>query len=105
MKLRDLAHIRTGDKGDTSQISVIAYAPERFADLEHYLTADRVRAFYAGLPCRNIVRHELPALGALIFTLEGALKGGVTRSLALDPHGKTLGALLLDIDLHAENDQ
>lgn len=103
MKLRDLAHIRTGDKGDTCQISVIAYLPEHYADLERHLTTNRVRAFYAGLPSRTVTRHELPALGALIFTLEGALKGGVTRSSALDPHGKTLGALLLDIDLQDED--
>ena len=103
MKLRDLAHIRTGDKGDTSQISVIAYSPEHFADLKRHLTARRVQEFYANLPCRKVERHELPNLGALIFTLEGALKGGVTRSLALDPHGKTLGALLLDIDLPKED--
>jgi len=102
MKLRDLAHIRTGDKGDTCQISVITYSPEHYADLERHLTASRVGAFYAGLASRAVERHELPALGALIFTLEGALKGGVTRSPALDPHGKTLGALLLDLDLHAE---
>jgi hypothetical protein len=103
MKLRDLAHIRTGDKGDTCQISVIAYLPEHYADLERRLTVDRVRSFYSGLACRTVKRHTLPALGALIFTLEGALKGGVTRSLALDPHGKTLGALLLDIDLAQED--
>jgi hypothetical protein len=103
MKLRDLAHIRTGDKGDTCQISVIAYSPEHYADLERHLTADRVRGFYAGLACRTVKRHALPVLGALIFTLEGALKGGVTRSLCLDPHGKTLGALLLDIDLYEED--
>jgi len=103
MKLRDLAHIRTGDKGDTCQISVIAYLPEHFTALERHLTADRVAAFYAGTGSRTVKRHELPALGALIFTLEGALKGGVTRSLSLDPHGKTLGALLLDIDLPEED--
>lgn len=102
MKLRHLAHIRTGDKGDTSQISVIAYAPETYGWLRDQLTTERVRAFYAGLPCRRIKRYELPGLGALIFTLEGALKGGVTRSLALDAHGKTLGALLLDIDMTTE---
>ena len=102
MKLRDMAHIRTGDKGDTSQISVIAYLPEYYGVLQTHLTTDRVRAFYSGLPCRRVERHELPALGAFIFTLEGALKGGVTRSLALDPHGKTLGALLLDLDVPEE---
>jgi len=99
MKLRELAHIRTGDKGDVSQIAVIAFDERNYPRLRDALTAERVCAFYAGLPCRSAQRHELPGLGALIFTLEGALKGGVTRSLALDAHGKTIGALLLDLDL------
>ena len=99
MKLRQLAHVRTGDKGDISQIAVIAYDERDYPRLRDRLTAERVCAFYAALPCRVAHRHELPALGALIFTLEGALKGGVTRSLALDAHGKAIGALLLDLDL------
>ncbi len=99
MKLRQLAHVRTGDKGDVSQIAVIAYEARDYPRLREVLTAERVCAFYAALPCRAARRHEAAALGALIFTLEGALKGGVTRSLALDAHGKTIGALLLDLDL------
>lgn len=99
MKLRDLAHVRTGDKGDISQIAVIAYHARDHEYLLQNLTAERVREFFPALKCRHVTRHELPALGALIFVLEGALKGGVTRSLALDAHGKTLGTQLLDLDL------
>jgi len=99
MKLRQLAHVRTGDKGDVSQIAVIAFDEKDYPRLRDALTAERVCAFYAALPCRTARRHEVAALGALIFTLEGALNGGVTRSLALDAHGKTIGALLLDLDL------
>jgi len=101
MKLQDLAHVRTGDKGDTSQIAVIAYDGADFIRLRECLTLERVRAVYSALPCRHLTRYELPALGALVFVLEGALRGGVTRSTTLDPHGKTLGALLLDLEVES----
>ena len=99
MRLRDIAHVRTGDKGDTCQISVTAFDPADFPLLARTLTADRLTAHLARLPVRSVRRFELPQLGALNFILEGALGGGVTRSLALDAHGKTLGAQLLDMDL------
>jgi hypothetical protein len=99
MQLRDIAHVRTGDKGDTAQISVIAFRTADYPALLAGLTAERVAAHLAGRPLQSIRRYELPVLGALSFVLEGALKGGVTRSLSLDAHGKTLGAQLLDLDL------
>jgi hypothetical protein len=102
MILRDVAHIRTGDKGDISQIAVIAYDEADFALLARQVTTDRVSAHFADLPVRSIRRYELPALGALNFVLEGALRGGVTRSLSLDAHGKTLGAQLLDLVIDRE---
>jgi hypothetical protein len=99
--LRTLAHSRTGDKGDTSNISVIAYRREDFALLREQVTVERVRAFFAELLPEGAVvkRHELPTLGALNFVLPGILKGGVTRALALDAHGKSLGAALLDLPI------
>lgn len=99
MRLGDLAHLRTGDKGDTSQIAVIAYRPDDYALLARAVTCDRVLRHLADLPVRACRRYELPGLGALSFVLEGALGGGVTRSLALDAHGKSLGAQLLDLQL------
>ena len=99
MLLGDVAHLRTGDKGDTSQISVIAYDPADYALLLREVTVERVLRHFASLPVRTARRFELPQLGALNFVLEGALSGGVTRSLALDAHGKTLGAQLLDLPL------
>ena len=95
--LRDIAHLRTGDKGDICQISVIAYASEHYETLVRCVTGERVLAHLAHLPVRALQRYEVPGLGALNFVLEGALAGGVTRSLALDAHGKTLGAQLLDL--------
>ena len=99
MKLRDIAHARTGDKGDISNIAVIAYDPRDWPRLEAHLTEARVAAHFAGLGARQVTRYALPQLCALNFVIHGALKGGVTRSLALDAHGKCLGATLLALEL------
>lgn len=98
-KLRDLAHARTGDKGDTSNIAVIAYDLDDYEFLRAELTAERVRTYFRGIVHGEVRRYELPRLGALNFVMSGALGGGVTRSLALDAHGKSLGSALLGIDL------
>ena len=98
-KLRDLAHARTGDKGDISNIAVIAYDPADYPRLCAELTAERVRAFFEGVVQGEVRRYELPRLGALNFVMGGALGGGVTRSLALDAHGKSLSSALLDLEI------
>ena len=84
MKLREIAHSRSGDKGDTSNVSVIAFDPADFPLIEREVTAERVRAHYAGIVKGEVTRYALPQLGALNFVMERALGGGVTRSLALD---------------------
>lgn len=99
MKLRELAHARTGDKGNTSNISVIAYDPGDFAFLCEYVTAERVKAHFADIARGVVDRYELPGLGALNFVLHDALGGGVTRSLSLDAHGKSLSGCLLEMDV------
>ncbi|WP_142846355.1 hypothetical protein [Telmatospirillum sp. J64-1] len=99
MRLREIAHSRAGDKGDTSNISVIVYDMADYPCLERWLTADRVREHFADLTKGEVLRYELPKLGALNFVLRGALAGGVTRSLALDAHGKCLGPMILDIEI------
>ncbi|MCP1572267.1 hypothetical protein J2S30_000646 [Herbaspirillum rubrisubalbicans] len=99
MLLRDIAHARAGDKGDISNISVIAYGIEDYALLESALSAERVRAHFAGIVQGEVVRHALPHLGALNFVMQRALGGGVTRSLALDAHGKALSGVMLEIEL------
>lgn len=99
MRLRDIAHTRTGDKGDISNISVIAYHIEDFALLQQAATPQAVKACLQGIVKGDVIRHELPMLGALNFVLHRTLGGGVTRSLALDAHGKCLAALLLDLDM------
>ena len=99
MQLRELAHARTGDKGDTSQISVIAYEPGDYEYLAEHVTAARVAAHFAGVVRGEVVRYDLPGLGALNFVMQHALATGVTRSLALDPHGKCLASVLLELDV------
>ena len=99
MKLGTLAHSRTGDKGDTSNISVIAYDPADYPHLEKHITADLVKAHFAGIVAGEVVRYTLPKIGALNFVLDRALGGGVTRSLALDAHGKCLSSAILELEI------
>lgn len=102
MKLHDIAHARTGDKGDTSNISLIAYDPKDFQMLRTHVTPERVAAHFATFPADNITRYELPQLYALNFVIRNALSGGVTRSLAQDAHGKCLASVLLTMEVYPE---
>lgn len=97
--VRDLAIARSGDKGNRATLSVIARDPADFGRLEAALTVERVRALYAGIVRGEVRRWLLPQLGAVHFVLDDALAGGVTRSLALDAHGKTLSAAVLALPL------
>ena len=105
MKLRELAHSRTGDKGDTSNISVIAFDAKRFPLLRDQVTAERVKAHFAGVVEGEVVRYELPSIAALNFVMDKTLGGGVTRSLALDAHGKSLSSALLDLDIELPSEK
>ena len=99
MLLRDIAHSRAGDKGSRSTISVIAYDLKDFPAIEKSITAERVRAHYAGIVKGRVERFVVPQLGALNFVLHDALGGGVTRSLALDAHGKCLSSAILTMSI------
>ncbi len=99
MKLRQIAHSRTGDKGDVSTVSVIAFDEADYPFIAEHVTAPRVAMLFAGIVTGTVTRYELPRLGALNFVMTGALGGGVTRSLALDAHGKGLSSALLALDL------
>ncbi len=99
MKLREIAHSRTGDKGNTANISVIAYELEDYPHLARHVTAERVKAFFSDIVRGEVIRYELPNLGALNFVLHEALCGGVTRTLALDLHGKSLSSAILAMDI------
>ena len=99
MKLREIAHSRTGDKGNISNISVIAYKPEEYAVIEKYVTAERVKEFFSDIVQGEVVRYTMPSIGALNFVMYKALGGGVTRTLGLDIHGKSLSSALLNMDI------
>jgi hypothetical protein len=97
--LQHLAHCRSGDKGNTSNISVIAYAPALYPYLKEQLTADKFKAHYAGVVTGKITRYDVDGLQAMNFVAEGALGGGVSRSLCLDNYGKSLSARVLSFEI------
>ena len=99
MRLYEIAHSRTGDKGDISTISVIAYNHADYDRIKQSVTEDRVLQHFAVVGATAAERYELPQLGALNFVLHNTLGGGVTRSLALDTHGKSLSALMLEMEI------
>ncbi len=99
MKLRAIAHSRTGDKGNILNISVIAFDEADYPRLMRQVTAESVKAQLAGVIGGDVVRYELPMLGALNFVLTRASGESVTRTLGLDAHLKSLSSALLDMDL------
>jgi hypothetical protein len=99
VKLRDIAHARAGDKGDISNISVFVYRVEHYNSLARWLSPEIVTKHFSGTIQGEVIRYELPNLAGMNFVMHGALAGGVTRSLALDAHGKCLSSILLDLEL------
>jgi hypothetical protein len=99
MRLHQLAHARAGDKGNVSDISVIAYEPDDYEFLREQVSAERVREHFADIACGLVERYELPQLHALKFVLHDALAGGATSTLNLDVHGKSLSSCLLEMEL------
>ena len=102
--LREIAHARAGDKGDTCNIGVIAYSPDFYPIIVEQVTVERVRAHFRGLVAGPITRYELPNVDAINLVLERSLGGGVTRSLSLDPHGKSYSALILTMPVRVADD-
>lgn len=99
MKLYDIAHSRTGDKGNISNVSLIVYDLKNFDLIKEKVTAEKVKEFYKGVVKGEVIRYELPQLGALNFVMHDALAGGVTKSLAIDAHGKCLSQYLLNMEI------
>lgn len=99
MTLRELAHSRSGDKGTVANISLIAFDERDYPRLVRDVTADRVKRHFGELIDGDVVRYELPTLGALNFVLHGVVGGGVTRTLAIDAHGKSFSSLLLAMEI------
>jgi hypothetical protein len=99
VKLQHVAHTRSGDKGDTSNIAVFAYSPEFYPLLKAQLTAERFKAYYCGAIKGEVIRYEVDNLDAMNFVCHGALGGGVSRSLCLDNYGKALSAAILGFEI------
>ena len=96
VKLQHVAHARSGDKGDTSNIAVYAYVPAFYPLLKDQLTADALKAFYKGAIKGPVTRYEVENLHAMNFVAQG---GGVSRSLCLDNYGKALSAAILGFEI------
>jgi hypothetical protein len=99
IRLGEIAYARSGDKGSSANVGVIARTPEGFAFLRSCLSASRVENFFKPLGVGKVTRYELPNLGALNFLLPGVLAGGASRSLRTDAQGKTLGQAILEMKL------
>ena len=103
MKLRQIGHSRSGDKGSVHNISLIAFDERDYPRLVRHVTASRVKALFADLAEGEVIRYEVPSIGALNFVLHGFAGGGVTRTLALDAHGKSLSSALLELEIPDED--
>ena len=103
IQLLKIAHARSGDKGDTANIGLIALKPEYYPILVKEVTADRVKKHFAGICKGSVERYELPNLNALNFLLHQSLGGGGTISLKTDPQGKTLSSALLRMEVEVDS--
>jgi len=102
IKLLDIAHGRSGDKGDAANVGIIAYNDEGYKIISEYLTAERVKKHFEGICLGKVERFDLPNLRALNFLLHNTLGGGGTVSLKHDAQGKTLAAALLRMEIEVE---
>lgn len=105
IRLGDVAHARSGDKGDRANIGVIASDARTYEHLRAHLTADAVAAYFRPMGIGPVVRYELPKIWALNFVIDRALAGGASRSLRLDTQGKALGTILLELTLPSTGDE
>lgn len=105
MKIRliDIAHGRSGDKGDSANIGIIAYDDKGYEILKKYLTAERVKKYFEGICLGEVERYEMANIKALNFILHNALGGGGTVSLKHDAQGKTLASALLRMEIEVED--
>ncbi len=102
-KISEIAHGRSGDKGDAANIGIIAYDDEGYQLIQKLLTAETVKKYFEGICFGNVERYELPNIRALNFVLHNTLGGGGTVSLKLDAQGKTLAAALLNMEIEINN--
>jgi hypothetical protein len=98
-QVRELAHARSGDKGNTSNIGVFAYDDEAYEELEKKLTEEKVLEEMSDLVDGPVTRYDVPSLNGFNFLIDNALDGGVTTSLRQDAHGKSFSFVMLGIEL------
>ena len=103
IKLLEIAHARSGDKGDTANVGLIALKPEYYSILVEQVTAERVKAHFRGICLGEVERFEVPNLGALNFLLHHSLDGGGTISLKTDAQGKTYSTALLRMEIEVDD--
>ncbi len=99
VKLYDIAHSRAGDKGNTLILSLIPFNEEDFAWLCKEVTAEKVKQHLKDIVTGDVIRYELPNISSLLFVCQQALSGGVTTSLTMDTHGKSLSYALLEMEI------
>ena len=99
MKLKEIAHARSGDKGNHANIGVIARSDEAFERLEKELTVEKVAEYFSGLEPTKVERFKMPGIKAFNYLLHNVLGGGGSRSLRIDSQGKTLATVILEMDL------
>jgi hypothetical protein len=104
MLLSEIAHARSGDKGNHANVGVVAYTEAGFEFLRRELTAERMQRFFQGLGVTRVERFELPRVWALNFLLYDALGGGASQSLRIDTQGKLLGTAVLDMEFPGDLD-
>ena len=105
VRLLDVAHARSGDKGDTANVGLIALRPEYYDLLEREVTEEAVTRHFSGSIDGPVVRYELPNLNALNFLLHGALDGGGTLSLKTDAQGKVFSTALLRMTIEVGDEE
>jgi hypothetical protein len=105
IRLSKIANARSGDKGDVSNIGLIALKPEYYPIIAREVTAGRVKEYFGSLVLGDVKRYELPKLGALNFLMHRALDGGGTISLRTDAQGKTHGAALLGMEIEVSRNE
>lgn len=104
VKLREVAFVRSGDKGNTSNIGVVPYREEDLPMLAQQLTVDKVRNLFAPVLHGDVTRYQFNGISALNFVMTEALSGGVSRSLGQDLHGKAYASLMLSLEVEIPED-
>ena len=103
--LNDIAHGRSGDKGDTSNVCIFARKPEYYKIIDREVTSEKLKEFFGDMVVGSITRYDVPSLDGFNFVMQHALGGGATMSLRLDSLGKSMGSAVMRLKVHVEDDE